>query len=393
VGTLFLADLLNLAITIDRLDPLVRVARFMTRPLVRAAKFAWKAAMAQRRHAAAQVASKAVGRRAMLTAAPAASGTRVGGASRLSALVHLLGLAGAQAVHSVSWVAHSAPWGSAAASPASPTLLAGRRPSAAAGALTSGAERDLARRSEGDVALEELPERSFRPVLLERSLAVLPLLTPKVPQPPEPPGCAACLRLLDGADENVFLTTAHGRLHASTLMILSHLASPSGARLELARARRVLDYGCGSGVLALGALALGHPELVAHATDVNEAALACAARNGRLNGLTDERLRLTLPWEVARRLEADVAMANMLPGPLISVEAELAARVRPGALLLLSGFRSVDLPTVRAAFEGHFEMPAVPTARRDDGWLMLACRRRAGSPIDGRALSDAAVEG
>ena len=163
--------------------------------------------------------------------------------------------------------------------------------------------------------------------------------------------------------------------------------------MELARARRVLDYGCGSGVLALGALALGHPELVAHATDVNEAALACAARNGRLNGLTDERLRLTLPWEVARRLEADVAMANMLPGPLISVEAELAARVRPGALLLLSGFRSVDLPTVRAAFEGHFEMPAVPTTRRDDGWLMLACRRRAGSPIDGRALSDAAVEG
>jgi DNA-binding response OmpR family regulator len=75
------------------------------------------------------------------------------------------------------------------------------------------------------------------------------------------------------------------------------------------------------------------------------------------------------------------------------VEAELAARVRPGALLLLSGFRSVDLQTVRAAFEGHFEMPAVPTARRDDGWLMLACRRRAGSPIDGRALSDAAVEG
>ena len=76
-----------------------------------------------------------------------------------------------------------------------------------------------------------------------------------------------------------------------------------------------------------------------------------------------------------------------------AVEAELAARVRPGALLLLSGFRSVDLPTVRAAFEGHFEMPAVPTTRRDDGWLMLACRRRAGSPIDGRALSDAAVEG
>ena len=111
-----------------------------------------------------------------------------------------------------------------------------------------------------------------------------------------------------------------------------------------------------------------------------EDALFCARRNARLNDVDDERLGLYLPWEMPslRSLtdatRADVATANMLPGPLMSVEAELAGRVRTGGVLLLSGFREVDLPAVRKAFSPHFAVPARPTLQRD-GYIALACHR------------------
>ena len=84
----------------------------------------------------------------------------------------------------------------------------------------------------------------------------------------------------------------------------------------------------------------------------------------------------------------------MLPGPLISVATELAARLRPAALLLLSGFRTDDLGALHEVFEPYFEMPTDgegATLERD-GWLMLACRRREGAALDSAALADSAVE-
>ena len=230
---------------------------------------------------------------------------------------------------------------------------------------------------------------AFQPVLVDSTLWVAPVLCAE-----EPPPSALPLRLLDSQENNVFLATTEAALHASTTMILSLLVSH---RDELRGT--MLDYGCGSGVLAIGALALSEPDqLTAHATDVVEAALDCARRNARLNGLPDERLRLHMPWEVpsgdaweAEPLVADVAVANMLPGPLSSVAAEIISRVRPGGLLLLSGFRPVDLPAVRDAFEPYFELPAEPSREAADGWIALACRRTE-APITTAALSDSAVE-
>ena len=422
-GALVLADLLNVAITIDRLDPLVRLAQFTTRPLVRVARWAYRAAMRQRARAAMQVASTSISTRGR--AATTSAGSR-GARHGVRSLAFVLGLAGAQAVHTppphafrpapppsfhpgfhtppplcrcggASALSTAAPCGHQVQSGAiggtrrqstAPTMAA---PTAYAASFDVATEWDSLFEGEDD-EWEPPPRRSFKPVLLGRALAVSPLLAADAEaQPPRPPSGATQLRLLDGEGGNVFLTTSNGRLHASTLMILSECLA---RRAELCRAKTALDYGCGSGVLALGALALGHPDLVAYATDVSEAALSCARRNGVINGVGSRRLRAALPWEVPRRLSArgaDWGMANMLPGPLISVEMELATRLRPGALLLLSGFRQRDVPAVRAAFEGHFEVPDEPTSERDDGWLMLACRRREGG-VDVASLSDSAVE-
>ena len=158
-------------------------------------------------------------------------------------------------------------------------------------------------------------------------------------------------------------------------------------RPELTKdASSVLDYGCGSGVLALAALALGPPSLVAHATDVSQAALECASVNGELNG-AGERLRLHMPWELSRSLRVETALANMLPGPLISVSTEIAERVAPGGTLLTSGFRECDEPAVCDAFSPYFSREG---SRSRDGWLALTWRR-SNAGVDNADLSEAAV--
>ena len=221
---------------------------------------------------------------------------------------------------------------------------------------------------------------------------------------PSPPEGALRMRLLDSSEEsNVFLAMAElNTLHASTVMILTLLMRH---RRELVTGELALDYGCGSGVLAIAALRLSdgtagepgaatgeRPVMRAHATDVVEAALCCARRNARLNGIPDARLRLGMPWELPNPSGglADVAMANMLPGPLRSVAGDLAGRVRPGGLLFVTGFRESDLSSVRDALASHFEVPDTPTLQRG-GWISLACRRTA-APLCTDALSASAVE-
>ena len=86
---------------------------------------------------------------------------------------------------------------------------------------------------------------------------------------------------------------------------------------------------------------------------------------------------------------ADVAAANMLPGPLVSVAPELAGRVRTGGLLLISGFRESDLAAVRKAFGANFEVPECPTLRQS-GYIAMACRRT-DAPLRMGDLSESAV--
>ena len=198
-----------------------------------------------------------------------------------------------------------------------------------------------------------------------------------------PPADCAPLWLLDG---DAFLLTVEGRLHHSTRMLLTLLcgerAPPSHAGEGL-----LLDYGCGSGVLALAALRVGAATR-AYATDVSAAALGCAARNAQLNRL-GAHLRLHLPWELPTTLRATLAVANMLPGPLLSVADEVASRVAPGGELLLTGFRADDAPVVRRAYGRYFHVAAEPAAE-SAGWLCLAGRRRADA-VSVDDLSDAAV--
>ena len=243
---------------------------------------------------------------------------------------------------------------------------------------------------------------TFEPVCVSSSLWVRPL---PLASPDEPLRSLPEVRLLEHA--HAFLTTSAGQLHATTLNILELLVAHAS---ELRAASSVLDFGCGSGILSLAALALGcHsggaedeplPVMRAYGVDVHEAAMGAARRNALLNGCDDSRVVFGYGWELPSRLRADVSVANMMPGPLISVAPELKRHTREGGLLLISGFRDADVGALRAALEPAFEVPREPAVvregRADEAggrWLAFACRRRADEveTDDVGALSDSAV--
>ncbi|SEO93662.1 50S ribosomal protein L11 methyltransferase [Aquisalimonas asiatica] len=132
---------------------------------------------------------------------------------------------------------------------------------------------------------------------------------------------------------------------------------------------RVLDYGCGSGILAIAALLLGAPE--AHGVDNDPQALVASRENAERNGVTD-RLHL-LRHDQPDPPVADLLVANILSGILIDMVPRLMALVRPGGRVALSGILEQQADTVIAAYASHVAFDA---PRFQDGWTLLTGVRR-----------------
>lgn len=131
----------------------------------------------------------------------------------------------------------------------------------------------------------------------------------------------------------------------------------------------VIDYGCGSGVLALAALALGAGR--AWAVDNDPEALAAARRNAELNGV-GERLWIGAP-ESLPDVRVDVVLANILARPLIERADDFARRLVESGTVVLSGVLSAQREAVLAAYAPHFEVAGIVER---DGWLMISAQRR-----------------
>jgi ribosomal protein L11 methyltransferase len=128
--------------------------------------------------------------------------------------------------------------------------------------------------------------------------------------------------------------------HATTALCLDWLDS-----LDLA-GRRVIDVGCGSGILAIAALKLGAAGAVA--IDHDPQALLATRENAARNGVAD---RLTVLGADAPPPEpADVVVANILAGTLIELAPQIEAMVRPGGRLALSGILAEQASDVGAAY-------------------------------------------
>ncbi len=132
---------------------------------------------------------------------------------------------------------------------------------------------------------------------------------------------------------------------------------------------RVLDYGCGSGILAIAALRLGAAR--ARGVDIDPQALVAARANAMQNEVAAE---FAAPGGEAG-FHADVVAANILANPLIALAPLLAAATRAGGHAILSGILQEQSREVADAYSPWYDM-AAPVC--DEGWVLLAGRRRVG---------------
>ncbi len=151
--------------------------------------------------------------------------------------------------------------------------------------------------------------------------------------------------------------------HPTTALCLEALDG-----LDLA-GKTVLDYGCGSGILAIAALKLG--AVRAFAVDLDPQALIASAENAARNGVA---ARLQVQGSAAALPPCDCVAANILAATLLELLPLLAGACRAGAHLLLSGVLSSQAEAVASAYAPQFDLLQI--WHRDD-WCCLHARRRA----------------
>ena len=169
-------------------------------------------------------------------------------------------------------------------------------------------------------------------------------------------------RVLELEPGRAFGTGLHETTRLVARAIKAHASEVTG--------RLAIDVGCGSGILALIALALGADRAIA--IDNDPEAIDVTRENAARNGLT-ERVDASTTDVAALTVSAPLVLANIEARILIPMAKDLTARVAPGGLLLLSGILVPQKDDVRAAY-ADLELLEAPALGE---WVLLALRRRA----------------
>ncbi|GAB1116471.1 MAG: 50S ribosomal protein L11 methyltransferase [Shewanella algae] len=117
--------------------------------------------------------------------------------------------------------------------------------------------------------------------------------------------------------------------------------------------KQLVDFGCGSGILAVAGLKLGATNAIG--IDIDYQAIDASRDNAKRNGV-DDRLSLYLPEDQPKGIQADVLVANILAGPLRELAPLIAELVRPGGKLALSGLLQEQSEEIREFYTQWFEM-------------------------------------
>ncbi|MFN9030939.1 MAG: 50S ribosomal protein L11 methyltransferase [Betaproteobacteria bacterium] len=162
--------------------------------------------------------------------------------------------------------------------------------------------------------------------------------------------------------------------HPTTRLCLAWLEE------QLAARARVLDYGCGSGILAIAAARLRAAQV--HGVDIDEQAVRAAQHNSAANGVDPQSARYTASADL-EPLDTpggrfDVVLANILANPLKLLAPALLARVAPGGSLVLAGLLNRQAEELIALYRSIDEAVELSVWREMDGWSCLAGRRRSG---------------
>jgi len=141
------------------------------------------------------------------------------------------------------------------------------------------------------------------------------------------------------------------------------------------RPRRVLDMGCGSGILAMGATKLLKRPVLA--VDIDPWSVRVTRQNARLNRIAPRLcVRLGNGWQAAavrRGQRFDLVFANILARPLSLMAKQLAAHMAPGGTAILAGLLDTQ---ARAVLVAHRRQGLrLQTVLREDSWMTLVLRK------------------
>ncbi len=131
----------------------------------------------------------------------------------------------------------------------------------------------------------------------------------------------------------------------------------------------IIDYGCGSGILAIAALLLGAQKAVG--VDLDPQALKATIDNAQRNQIAPEKLQVFLP-EKQPDMQAEVVVANILAGPLVELAPLLASKTKSGGKLALSGILAEQADEIVETYKQWFDVqPPV----LNDGWALVSGKR------------------
>ena len=208
------------------------------------------------------------------------------------------------------------------------------------------------------VGVQPVPDQDW--VRLTQSQFAPVEITPEfwiVPTWHEPPAQAKIIIRLDPG-----LAFGTGT-HPTTRMCLRWIARHGASMAQAGKPSwsRVLDYGCGSGILAIGAAKYGATDV--DAVDIDDAAVESTLLNAGANNVA---LKAGLPDQVSGQYQT--VLANILATPLKVLAPLLCARVLPGGALVLAGILERQADELRAAYLPY---ATLEVSDAEDGWILM----------------------
>ena len=197
-------------------------------------------------------------------------------------------------------------------------------------------------------------EEQFHPMKMGTRLWICPSWTP----PPDPDAINILL------DPGLAFGTG---THPTTAMCLRAIDA------GLSEGQRVIDYGCGSGILGIAAARLGAATVLA--VDNDPQAITASCDNAARNQVDDATFSAVLPDDASLHgalASADWVLANILAGPLIELAPHLISLMAPGGRLLLAGLLSDQVEEVVAAYAPAVNLRVVDQV---EDWVLLAGQR------------------
>lgn len=198
-----------------------------------------------------------------------------------------------------------------------------------------------------------ITQAQFQPVKVSERMWIVPTWH-------EPPAGdkAINIRLDPGV---AFGTGSHPTTHLCLQWLDSHVLAHQS----------VLDYGCGTGILAIAAKKLGADNVLG--TDIDPQAVEAAIENARAN---EAAARFVLPDEMPEGC-FDIVVANILSNPLKLLAPALLSRVAPEGYLVLSGILARQAQEVIDVYREHDPQVKLSVWKEEDGWVCIAGQRQA----------------